>query len=155
MRDAHLLDKVVFKSYASFKYAYKSKWSWDGYSLKKWASSINNKQRTHRDKLFLSLFVQVAGFNYNADKKKYGEWWEFSIDKNVEKMLKALYKVPPGYNLSTGKVDEISKPQYVNDYLNEAKILSQDNFNNSGSGWTSAQMTSVKRPIRAGNILSL
>jgi len=54
----------------------------------------------------LAIFIQVAGFNYQADKKKYGEWWEFSIDKNVEKMLKALYKVPTGYNLSTDKVIE-------------------------------------------------
>jgi hypothetical protein len=37
--------------------------------------------------------------------KKYGKWWEFSIDKNVKKMLKALYKVPPGYNLLTGEVE--------------------------------------------------
>jgi hypothetical protein len=28
-------------------------------------------------------------------------------------MLKALYKVPPGYNLSTGKVDEIAQPPKV------------------------------------------
>jgi len=103
------ISKVIFKSYASIKYAAESEWSWDGYSLKKWVISISNKF-THRDKLFLAHFIEVAGFNYRADEKKYGEWWEFSIDKNVEKMLKALYKVPPGYNLSTGKVDEIAKP---------------------------------------------
>ena len=101
--------QVVFKSYASIRYAAESEWSWDGYSLKKWVISISNKF-THRDKLFLSEFIKVAGFNYQADKKYYGEWWEFSININVEKMLKALYKVPPGYNLSTWKVDEIAKP---------------------------------------------
>jgi len=100
------ISKVVFESYASNKYAAEYNWSWDGYSLKKWVFSINNKQRTRRDRLFLSEFVRIAGFNFKADKKYYDEWWEFSIDKNVEKMLKALYKVPPGYNLSTGKVDE-------------------------------------------------
>ena len=90
--------QVVFKSYASIKYAAESEWSWDGYSLKKWVISISNKF-THRDKLFLSEFIKVAGFNYQADKKYYGEWWEFSININVEKMLKALYKVPPGYKI--------------------------------------------------------
>ncbi len=99
------ISKVVFKSYASNKYAAESEWSHDGHSFKKWVISIDNKH-TRRGKLFLAEFTKVAGFNYRADKKKYGEWWEFSIDRNVEKMLKALYKVPPGYNLSTGKVDE-------------------------------------------------
>ena len=99
------ISKVVFKPYTSHKYAWESNWSSDGHGLKKWVFSIDNEY-PHRDKLFLAIFVQVAGFNYQADKKKYGEWWEFSIDKNVEKMLKALYKVPPGYNLSTDKVVE-------------------------------------------------
>ena len=48
--------QVVFKSYASIKYAAESEWSWDGYSLKKWVISISNKF-THRDKLFLSEFI--------------------------------------------------------------------------------------------------
>ncbi len=102
------ISKVVFKSYASNKYAAESDWSWDGHSLKKWVISIDNKY-TRRDKLFLAEFTKVAGFNFLADEKKYGEWWEFTIDRNVEKMLKALYKVPPGHNLSTRKVDEVSK----------------------------------------------
>ncbi|GAG95143.1 unnamed protein product [marine sediment metagenome] len=75
------ISKVVFKSYASHKYAYKSEWSWDGYSLKKYASSINNKQHTHRDKLFLALFVQVAGFNFKADKKNMGNGGNFPLIK--------------------------------------------------------------------------
>lgn len=106
------ISKVIFESYASLKYASESDWSWDGHSLKKWVISLSNKylHDSKNNKLFLSIFTQIAGFNYKADEKKYGEWWEFSIDRNVEKMLKALYKVPPGYNLSTGKVDGISKP---------------------------------------------
>jgi hypothetical protein len=70
----------------------------------------------------LAHFIEVAGFNYRADEKKYGEWWEFSIDINVEKMLKALYKVPPGYNLSTEKVDEIAKPPEEIDTQNTRAI---------------------------------
>ena len=115
------ISKVVFKSYASLKYAAETEWSWDGHSLKKWVVSIDNKH-THRDKLFLAKFIEVAGFNYKADEKKYGEWWEFSIDRNVEKMLKALYKVPPGYNLSTGKVDEITKSPEEIDTQNTGAI---------------------------------
>jgi hypothetical protein len=37
-------------------------------------------------------------------------------------MLKALYKVPPGYNLSTGKVDEITKPPEEIDTQNTGAI---------------------------------
>jgi len=97
----------VFESYASNKYAAEYKWSWKGYNLEKWVISLSNKH-THgskTEKFFLSMFTQIAGFNYKADKKKYGEWWEFSFDKNLKKMLKALYKVPPGYNLLTGEVE--------------------------------------------------
>ena len=101
------ISKVVFESYASNKYASESNWSWKGYNLEKWVISLSNKyvQDSKNDKLFLLIFIQIAGFNYKADKKKYGEWWEFSIDKNVKKMLKALYKVPPGYNLLTGEAE--------------------------------------------------
>ena len=99
--------KVVFESYASNKYAAESKWSWKGYNLERWLISLSNKYThgSNTEKFFLSKFTQIAGFNYQADKKKYGKWWEFSIDKNVKKMLKALYKVPPGYNLLTEKVE--------------------------------------------------
>ena len=95
------VSKVVFESYASNKYAAESKWSWKGYNLEKWVISLSNKYThdSNNNKFFLSKFTQIAGFNYEADKKKYGEWWEFSIDKNIRKMLKALYKVPPGYIL--------------------------------------------------------
>jgi tetratricopeptide (TPR) repeat protein len=65
--------------------------------------SINNKY-TYKDELFLAAFTEIAGFNYHADKKKYGDWWNFSIDTDIKIMLKALYKVPSGYNLVTGKV---------------------------------------------------
>jgi len=118
------ISKVVFKSYASIKYSSQTDWSWDEYSLKKWVISLSNKylHDSKNDKLFLLLFTQIAGFNYEADEKRYGEWWEFSIDRNVEKMLKALYKVPPGYNLSTGKVDEISKPPEEIDTQNTGAI---------------------------------
>jgi len=101
------ISKVVFESYVSNKYAAEYKWSWKGYNLEKWVISLSNKHThgSNTEKFFLSMFTQIAGFNYKADKKKYGEWWEFSIDKNVKKMLKALYKVPPGYNLLTGEVE--------------------------------------------------
>ena len=99
--------KVLFESYVSNKYAAEYKLSWDGHSLKKWVISLSNKylHDSKNNKLFLLIFTQIAGFNYKADKKKYGEWWEFAIDRNVKKMLKALYKVPPGYNLLTGEVE--------------------------------------------------
>ena len=115
------LSQVVFKSYASLKYAAESEWSYDGYSLKKWVVSIDNKH-SQSGRLFLAQFIEVVGFNYMADEKRYGEWWEFSIDRNVEKMLRALYKVPPGYNLSTGKVDEIAKPPEEIDTQNTGAI---------------------------------
>jgi len=108
LSDDEKISKVVFKSYASFKYSSESNWSWDGHSLKKWVFTIGNEylHGHYSDKLFLAIFIEVAGFNYKADKEKYGVWWDFTIDGNVKKMLKALYKVPPGYNLSTGKVEE-------------------------------------------------
>ena len=101
------ISKVVFESYASNKYAAESKWSWKGYNLEKWVTLLSNKyvHDSKNNKFFLSMFTQIAGFNFKADEKKYGKWWEFSIDRNVKKMLKALYKVPPGYNLLTGEVE--------------------------------------------------
>ncbi len=101
------ISKVVFESYASIKYASEYKWSWKGYYLEKWAISLSNKyvHDSKNNKFFLSMFTQIAGFNFRADEKKYGKWWEFSIDRNVKKMLKALYKVPTGYNLLTGEVE--------------------------------------------------
>ena len=101
------ISKVVFESYASNKYAAESKWSWKGYNLEKWVTLLSNKyvHDSKNNKFFLSKFTQIAGFNFKADEKKYGKWWEFSIDRNVKKMLKALYKVPPGYNLLTGEVE--------------------------------------------------
>ena len=99
--------KVVFESYVSNKYAAEYNWNWKGYNLEKWVISLSNKyiHDSKNNQFFLSMFTLIAGFNYQADKKKYGEWWEFSIDRNVKKMLKALYKVPPGYNLLTGEVE--------------------------------------------------
>jgi len=101
------ISKVVFESYASNKYAAESKWSWKGYNLEKWVTLLSNKyvHDSKNNKFFLSIFTQIAGFNFKADEKKYGKWWEFSIDRNVKKMLKALYKVSPGYNLLTGEVE--------------------------------------------------
>ena len=101
------ISNVVIESYASNKYAAEHKWSWKGYNLEKWVISLSNKYThgSNAEKFFLSTFTQIAGFNYQVDKKKYEEWWEFSIDKNIKKMLKALYKVPPGYNLLTGEVE--------------------------------------------------
>ena len=101
------ISKVVFESYASNKFTAEYNWHWKGYFLDKWVISVSNKVTNNRktEKFFLSIFSQIAGFNYKADEKKYGEWWEFSIDKNVKKMLKALYKVPSGYNLLTGEVE--------------------------------------------------
>jgi len=99
--------KVVFESYVSNKFAAEYNWNWKGYYLEKWVTSLSNKyvHDSKNNKFFLSMFTLIAGFNYLADKKEYGEWWEFSIDRKVKKMLKALYKVPPGYNLLTEKVE--------------------------------------------------
>jgi len=124
LSDNKEISKVVFKTYASLKYSAQTDWGQDGHSLKKWVISLSNKylHDSKNDKLFLLLFTQIAGFNYKADKKKYGEWWEFAIDRNVENMLKALYKVPPGYNLLTGKIDETSKPSEKIDTQNTGTI---------------------------------
>ena len=99
--------KVFFESYASNKYVAEYKLSWKGYNLVKWVISLSNKyvHDAKSTKFFLSMFTQIAGFNLKADEKKYGKWWVFTIDRDVKKMLKALYKVPPGYNLLTGEVD--------------------------------------------------
>jgi len=85
--------QVVIESYVSSKYAAEYKWSWKGYNLEKWVISLSNKyvHDSKNNSFFLAMFTRIAGFNFKADKKKYGEWWEFSIDRNVKKMLKALY----------------------------------------------------------------
>jgi len=107
LSDDKEISKVVFETFASNKFTAEYSWDWKGYFLDKWVISVSKQVTSDRktEKFFLSIFTQIAGFNYKADEKKYGEWWEFSIDKNVKKMLKALYKVPPGYNLLTGKVE--------------------------------------------------
>jgi len=99
--------QVVIESYASSKFAAEYKWSWKGYNLEKWVITLSNKyvHDSKNNAFFLSMFTLIAGFNYKADEKKYGKWWKFSIDRNVKKMLKALYKVPPGYNLLTEEVE--------------------------------------------------
>jgi hypothetical protein len=61
-------------------------------------------------------------------------------------MLKALYKVPPGYNLSTGKVDESGLPELPQ----RRQILSQDNFNNSGSGWSVSTNDEREKTYKSG-----
>lgn len=98
---------VIFQTSAFLEYASMSEWRWDGYRLKEWKvlidpQSIRRYRDTYRDKLFLSIFLKIAGFNVN----EYIDWWDLKfifIDKEVRDMLKALYKVPPGYNLLTGK----------------------------------------------------
>ena len=41
-------------------------------------------------------------------------------------------------------------PEYVKDYLNEAKILSQDSFSNSGSGWSISTNDERKKTYKSG-----
>lgn len=96
--------QVIFQSYANLKYVSQSEYFYDGYKFKKWQIQINNKY-IRKDKLFLFVFTEVAGFNLKAYKEKYEKWWKFEIDLIIKKMLKALYKVPPGYNLLTGEVE--------------------------------------------------
>lgn len=96
--------QVIFQCYANLKYASQYEYFYDGYKFKEWQIQINNKY-IRKDKLFLLVFTQVAGFNLKAYKEKYEKWWKFEIDLTIKKMLKALYKVPPGYNLLTGKVE--------------------------------------------------
>ena len=101
--------QIIFQSYASLKYAGGFEYFYfDGYKFKKCQVQINNEY-TRKRRLFLFMFTQVAGYNLKADKDKYGKggigWTKFKIDRTIEKMLKALYKVPPGYNLLTEKVE--------------------------------------------------
>ena len=94
--------------YANVKYLAEWHGSWKGYNAEEWVISISNLDNlttSEAAKLFLSIFTQIAGFNCKANEKKYGKWQNFSIDKNIKNMLKALYKVPPGYNLLTGEVE--------------------------------------------------
>lgn len=100
--------QVIFQSYANVKYVGEFEYFYcDGYKFKKCQIQINNKY-TRKDRLFLFIFTQVAGYNLKVDRDKYGKggigWTKFKIDKTIEKMLKALYKVPPGYNLKTEEV---------------------------------------------------
>jgi len=99
--------QIIFQSYANLKYAGDFKFFYSGYNFGKWLVQINNEY-TRKDRLFLFMFTQIAGYNLKADKDKYRKggigWERFKIDKKIEKMLKALYKVPPGYNLLTEKV---------------------------------------------------
>jgi hypothetical protein len=75
--------KVVFESYASNKYAAESKWSWKGYNLERWLISLSNKYThgSNTEKFFLSKFTQIAGFNYQADKKNMGNGGNFQLIK--------------------------------------------------------------------------
>lgn len=95
--------QIIFQSYANVKYAGNYKFYWDGRKFKKCEVQINNKY-TRKERLFLFMFTQVAGYNLKADIDKYGKegigWTKFQIDKKIEKMLKALYKLSPGWNLS-------------------------------------------------------
>ena len=99
--------QIIFQSYANLKYAGDFKFYYSGYNFEKWLVQINNEY-TRKDRLFLFMFTQIAGYNLKADKDKYRKggigWERFKIDQKIEKMLKALYKVPPGYILLTEKV---------------------------------------------------
>jgi len=44
----------------------------------------------------------------------------------------------------------VGMPEYVKDYLNEAKILSQDSFSNSGSGWNISTNDERKKTYKSG-----
>ena len=102
------ISKVVFVRYANVKYLAEWHVSWKGYNAEEWVISISNLDNLTNwdaEELFLSIFTYIAGFNCKADERKYGKWQNFSIDKNIKNMLKALYKVPPGYNLLTGEVE--------------------------------------------------
>jgi len=95
--------QIIFQSYANLKYAGGFEYLYcDGYKFKKCQVQINHKF-TRKESLFLFTFTQVAGYNLKADKDKYGKggsgWKKFKIDKKIEKMLKALYKLSPGWNL--------------------------------------------------------
>ena len=101
--------QIVFQSYANVKYAGGLEYFYfDGYKFKKCQIQINHKY-TRKERLFLFMFTQVVGYNIKADRDKYEKggtgWTKFKIDKTIEKMLRALYKVPPGYNLLTEKVE--------------------------------------------------
>jgi len=77
------ISKVVFESCAFNKYAAEYKWSWKGHNLEKWVISLSNKH-THdskTEKFFLSMFTQIAGFNYKADKKNMGNGGNFPLIK--------------------------------------------------------------------------
>ena len=57
--------------------------------------------------LYLWLFSGVAGFNIQADvdPNPFKEWWNFDkIPDIIKTMLRGLYKVPCGYNLSDKKL---------------------------------------------------
>lgn len=73
--------KVVFKSYASNKYAEEFKWSGEGYYLEKWVILLSNKyiHDSKNNKFFLSMFIQIAGFNFMADKKNMGNGGNFQL----------------------------------------------------------------------------
>ncbi len=75
------ISKVVFESYASNKYAAEYKWSWKGYYLEKWVISLSNKyiHDSKNNKFFLSMFTQIAGFNFKADKKNMGNGGNFQL----------------------------------------------------------------------------
>jgi hypothetical protein len=92
--------QVIFQSYANLNYAGNHKFYSDGYKFKKCQVQINNKY-TRKERLYLFMFTGVAGFKLKGGKG----WTKFKIDQKIEKMLKALYKVPPGYNLLTEKVE--------------------------------------------------
>jgi hypothetical protein len=71
LSDDKEISKVVFESYVSNQFTAEYSWYWKGYFLDKWAISVSNQVTHHSktEKFFLSMFVQIAGFNYNEDKK--------------------------------------------------------------------------------------
>jgi len=95
--------QVIFQPYAKLKYSSHSKFFYDGYEFTKWQIQINRKY-TRKEGLFLMRFTEIAGFNLWVYEDVYEKWTKFKIDRTIEKMLKALYKVPLGYNLLTEKV---------------------------------------------------
>ena len=101
--------KVYFKSIPEYCGDDDVKWNEEDYTLSRvdlqissdnaFSSSCGYPGSTHS--LYLSMFKSAAGFaGWTTKDIPYEEWTNFTtINDTMEKMVKALHKVPPGYCL--------------------------------------------------------
>lgn len=94
--------RIIFETYSSIQYAYSFRYNVEKNEFTRWVVKVD-KKHMGIDRLFREVFINIAGF----DTRDYDDWWDVvNLDINIRKMLRSLYRVPPGFNLLTGKVED-------------------------------------------------